>query len=177
MKRIKTIIKKFLGIDFTSRKKLYGELINCYDKIEEQEKYIKELKRKVNQNIFENFIKEEEICLNEDYISSENIEEDNDYNSTDIFNCDNDCSSVVTEDCPLVCLNDQCFYHCLTDWEDYYNCSDDCEFVNCPCYTMGDYGIDEKEEYSNEEYTSSDVIDKDEYNFELSFDVEVEKFK
>ena len=33
MKRIKTKIRKFLGIDFTSRKELYNELTMCYDEI------------------------------------------------------------------------------------------------------------------------------------------------
>ena len=46
MKRIKTKIKKFLGIDFTCRKSLYSELTNCYDNLEAQYKYSDSLKEK-----------------------------------------------------------------------------------------------------------------------------------
>lgn len=46
MKRIKTKIKKFLGIDFTCRKSLYSELTNCYDNLEAQYKYSDSLKDK-----------------------------------------------------------------------------------------------------------------------------------
>ena len=46
MKRIKTKIKKFLGIDFTCRRSLYSELTNCYDNLEAQYKYSDSLKDK-----------------------------------------------------------------------------------------------------------------------------------
>ena len=49
MKRIKTKIKKFLGIDFTPRKSLYNELIVCYDNLDAQYKYADTLKdEKIN---------------------------------------------------------------------------------------------------------------------------------
>ena len=49
MKRIKTKIKKFLGIDFTPRKSLYNELTVCYDNLEAQYKYADTLKdEKIN---------------------------------------------------------------------------------------------------------------------------------
>lgn len=49
MKRIKTKIRKFLGIDFTPRKSLYNELIVCYDNLEAQYKYADTLKdEKIN---------------------------------------------------------------------------------------------------------------------------------
>lgn len=44
MKRIKTKIRKFLGIDFTCRKLLYSELIDCYDNLEAQYKNVVTLK-------------------------------------------------------------------------------------------------------------------------------------
>lgn len=47
MKRIKTKIKKFLGIDFTCRKSLYSELTNCYDNLEAQYKYSDSLKKEI----------------------------------------------------------------------------------------------------------------------------------
>ena len=46
MERIKTKIRKFLGIDFTCRKSLYSELTNCYDNLEAQYKYSDSLKDK-----------------------------------------------------------------------------------------------------------------------------------
>ena len=47
MKRIKTKIKKFWGIDFTCRKSLYSELTSCYDNLEAQYKYSDSLKEKI----------------------------------------------------------------------------------------------------------------------------------
>ena len=49
MKRIKTKIKKFLGIDFTCRKSLYSELTSCYDNLEAQYKYSDSLKKKIKE--------------------------------------------------------------------------------------------------------------------------------
>ena len=221
MKRIKTKIRKFFGIDITRRKSLYNELIECYDLIDvqrnkineiknvviknnneitslkkEKQKYIKEimdlneiiknyqnvinklnvivdeLKEKVNElsaNVKdENFKKEDEICLNDEYIPSDTNENDN-YSCTD--DCDYDCSSVVTDDCPLVCLADSCSYHCRIDWIDNeYNCSDDWGNEKCPCYTMGDYGPIDGDNYPYDEYNPSDDI-------HISFEVGCETFK
>lgn len=47
MERIKTKIRKFLGIDFTCRKSLYNELTNCYDNLDAQYKYSDSLNEKI----------------------------------------------------------------------------------------------------------------------------------